>query len=1693
MVKLSSKIHRLKVTTRQIIRRVGRWCRQLTGRLMRWWRRHDRRWYPWWRVANGLVALMLLAAIVLPVWQVIYKNNRYQLSAAALALVGQPDQTLQKQLTYDSTTATYQFNKSAIKADTSANPLAAMQAQVGSANGQGNNKSLYALDVPTDFTKGVTYHDVNSGLSFELKPQFSALPGKTVSDHLVFPLASDSQAVYTLKGNGLKEDIVVNKISGDTMSFDYQFDLPDTLAVKAIPNGQGAIGIYSADPSLFGNMSYGSDSDRAAVEKARVAGDKTYLVFGLPKPVVKDTKGNTVGSARYELNGDKLTVVAEGLSKASGPVTIDPSVVVTSTSDFQTGGNNESMIDFSTAGQINRGGLTGGTIGSWTSTYNVGLGLAWNSSAVYNGYVYMTGYFTGSTSTNCNYALLNSNGTNNGWLTCTSLTSARDVVGLTAYNGYLYVLGGNNGGTELNTVEYAAINSDGSIGSWITTTVLPVATGFGQSFAYNNYMYYIGGTHSDGNAVTTNYYAPINADGTLGSWTATTSLLAARAVFSMQQYNGYVYVMGGTSSYNLSITPYNTVYYAAINTDGTLSSWQTATNLPTTLDASMSAAYNGYLYVFGGNTASGEASGTNSAIYAQINANGTIGPWLSTTNLNITRSEGTAYAYNGYVYISNGRPGNGVGYINDTYYAKINSAGQPASFAATATNFTTARALTCSVAYNGYLYVIGGSTNDSQNNNLTSVAYTPLTVTTGQTGTWTATTALPVATGSEGCTAVGGYLYIMGGNTGTGTGTGTNVVRYISITSTGALGASWSTGSSSGLSSTVSAPKLISYNAAGTNYIYALTAGTAMSVFQSAITASTGAVGSWAGVDNSLPAMANMGFAQVGNYLYVFGGSLNSAPTTPISTVYYTSIASDGSISNWQTTTSMNTAIWFNNGTSMNGCIYSLGGENSGGTSLTNVQYACPSSNGTISAWYNGPALSVATTDTAVTSYGGYIYGVGGWTTAVTAATQFSLVNNGGSGALSSINTGTLMPDNNYNMGAVAYNGYVYLLGGSTGSTPYLSTVRYMKIGVDGSVSSTWLTTTPLYTTLYDLRAVAYNGYMYILGGNDGTIRRNDVYYAPINSDGTLGSWTATSSFQVGRVSMGVSIYNGYMYLLGGNSNSSSGDCTSASLYCSGVQFAQINSGGTLGPWHYTHNSSDDGTTFSAGISSARYAVSIVANGGYLYMFGGIGESSAYYSDVQYAPINADGTIGTWTNTNGFSTGLGYVGIAAYDGFVYAVYGKTSASTSDTIQYTWFNQNGTLGPWQSTTSISAGNGTWAGGVAAYDGELFTFGGFRSAASNNTRYLPMNSIPKTGYYSKLIDFGTTVNLSSVSITGRLGDGFRDISYRTAGTNGIFSASAYANNSLSGSIVCLAGSVSVRYIWLDIKLDDSAGRAAGGAFPDSSNPAYLADLTLSYKPTHPTPDVRLRGGKTLQQGSLSALDICMSTTQAIVATTGSASYGTTTAAAGVPTGVTTGSLLVASAAAFWAEDGTTPTSTALTAPSGWTQASFLGYAYTGSGASFASALFYKYATGVDSGTYSFGASSVGGQAAGHTSAIVQRISGGPTSGNPFASTPMTQVAVTGDGSFTTTSVTMPSFSVTSNGSLLIGAAFSSWSSAWSTPSGWTYDGSTAPSDNYSSLAVYHQTAQAGTIPTTTFSEGSTGAAFFGIIGIIKPGPQ
>ena len=484
---------------------------------------------------------------------------------------------------------------------------------------------------------------------------------------ITYAIAPGVHIIYTRKSNGIKEDIVFDNPSSAPSEFAFRLELDPMLEARL--DKKGNVLIYGPNSVLSGFIQTGDSKSAELIMKARHNASKDNLLYIIPAPVVIDGAGTKHKDiAHYKLEKSILTLHSGKIAELSAPVSIDPSIVVTTTADFRKG-NDEGMISFDTDA-ISRAVPSGGTVGTWTATTSFTNARYWHTSVAYNGYLYILGGYSynGSSSTYYNdvqYAAVNANGTIGAWNYTTSFTTARLAHTSVTYNGYLYILGGFNGAAGLNDVQYAPINADGTVGSWSITTSFTTARYIHTSIVYNGYLYVIGGTINESSGLNDVQYAPINANGTIGTWTATTSFTTARYGHTTVAYNGYLYVIGGYGSAFL-----NDIQYAPINADGTVGTWTATTSFITARNGHTSVAYNGYLYVIGGLG----SSYFNDVQYAPINANGTVGTWITTSSFTTTRQGHKSVVYNGYMYVIGGGLVGGYTTYNDVQYASITAA-----------------------------------------------------------------------------------------------------------------------------------------------------------------------------------------------------------------------------------------------------------------------------------------------------------------------------------------------------------------------------------------------------------------------------------------------------------------------------------------------------------------------------------------------------------------------------------------------------------------------------------------------------------------------------------------------------------------------------------------------------------------------------------------------------------------------------------------------------------------------------------------------------------------------------------------------------------------------------------------------------------------------------------------------------------
>lgn len=312
--------------------------------------------------------------------------------------------------------------------------------------------------------------------------------------------------------------------------------------------------------------------------------------------------------------------------------------------------------------RIFSGNLPSG-IGEWKPTTPLPEGRRYHRSVEHNGYIYVIGGLGGSPQ-DVWYASLYKNGEVSHWTSTTLLPDTRASLTSVIYNGYLYVIGGwKPYDVTYKDIWYTPINSDGTIGSWNSTTLLPVGTAGHTSVGHNGYLYVIGGYYRSQYHPNTYYnyvrYAPISSDGTIGSWVSTASLPTNKCFHTSVTHNGYLYVIGGFDGSNAT----DNVWYARLHENGEVGPWTTTTSLPAKKSCHTSIVYSDYIYVIGG------GDNISTVWYAPIYLDGTIGNWNKTTSLLRGRASHTSVSFNGYAYAIGGYNYGADMYYNEVEYA----------------------------------------------------------------------------------------------------------------------------------------------------------------------------------------------------------------------------------------------------------------------------------------------------------------------------------------------------------------------------------------------------------------------------------------------------------------------------------------------------------------------------------------------------------------------------------------------------------------------------------------------------------------------------------------------------------------------------------------------------------------------------------------------------------------------------------------------------------------------------------------------------------------------------------------------------------------------------------------------------------------------------------------------------------------
>lgn len=239
-----------------------------------------------------------------------------------------------------------------------------------------------------------------------------------------------------------------------------------------------------------------------------------------------------------------------------------------------------------------------GELGEWTTTTALPAPRALGDIVTIDARIYVVGGANGGGAQPSVYVgEPDAAGAIPSWAALPDLPEARKAHAAVASSGYLYAVGGADGANARQaTVFYAPIRTDGTLGSWQVTMPLPGPRANHGSVAARGFMYAIGGDESDTTTLSTVFVAEVDPNtGQLGSWATTTPLPVARKALVALTDGTYIYVIGG-----LGASATTEVRYSRIGDDGTLGTWETSEPLLMPRYRHAGALANGHLFVLGG-------------------------------------------------------------------------------------------------------------------------------------------------------------------------------------------------------------------------------------------------------------------------------------------------------------------------------------------------------------------------------------------------------------------------------------------------------------------------------------------------------------------------------------------------------------------------------------------------------------------------------------------------------------------------------------------------------------------------------------------------------------------------------------------------------------------------------------------------------------------------------------------------------------------------------------------------------------------------------------------------------------------------------------------------------------------------------------------------------------------------------------
>ncbi|MCA9678337.1 MAG: hypothetical protein H6708_16945 [Kofleriaceae bacterium] len=466
-------------------------------------------------------------------------------------------------------------------------------------------------------------------------------------------------------------------------------------------------------------------------------------------------------------------------------------------------------------------------------------------------------------------------------------------------------------------------------------------------------------------------------------------------------------------------------------------------------------------------------------------------------------------------------------------------------------------------------------------------------------------------------------------------------------------------------------------------------------------------------------------------WVYVVGGA--SAGGTPLASIERARVNADGSLGPFALAGSLGVARAYAGASRIGDRVYVVGGT--GGTALDSVESAALDPDDNLGAFADA-GVTLASPRGAVTTtvVGASLYALGGGSSierapiladgtvgafgvsgaltrpriraaAVATATALYVIGGDDGGALDTIERApidgegavgsfavlsTTLAQGRAGAGAVALDGYLYVVGGG-GGNPVTATDRAMILD-DGTLSAFSSTPASLVTGRQGASMTVVGNYLYAIGGAAAggvpqpTIERAGLPVAP-----TIGAFTATGA-TVGVRSRGALAIDHYVYTV----TNGQGDPSN------GVERADVGDGGGLGAF----------ATVATTFTPARNDPSLAVVGNYVYALGGTynpGVCCDVSTSIVRAPIDGSGAIGAFGAAGALTAARNGAAAIVVEPYLYVIGGNDANGRLTSVERAVINTDGSLGGF-ANAGVTLQTGRTIAAAAVLGDYLYVLGG-----------------------------------------------------------------------------------------------------------------------------------------------------------------------------------------------------------------------------------------------------------------------------------------------------------------------------------------------------------------------------------------------